>query len=110
MGQQTDGLIIFMKHVSLAVLPGLLIACVTTALGASYRGDYTLGHEVNVFCPQVNAQCYWLGPNSSQAARAQLKRIYDEKKPGLYRPVCVIVEVRSTATRRATVLPPITTA
>ena len=57
-----------------------------------YRGDYTFGHEVNIFCPQINAQCYWLGPDTSQAVRAELKAPYEEKKSGLYKPVCVVIE------------------
>ena len=56
------------------------------------RGAYTFGHEVNSFCPEKNSQCYWLGPNSSQDARAQLRQIYEGKKPGLYKPVCVVLE------------------
>ena len=56
------------------------------------RGDYTFGHEVNTFCPEKNSQCYWLGADTSQAARSELKQIYEKKKPGLYKPVCVIVE------------------
>jgi hypothetical protein len=70
----------------------LLAGCVATAQGESYRGDYTYGHEVNVFCPTINSRCYWLGPNSSQAARVKLKQIYEDGKPGLYKPVCVVVE------------------
>jgi hypothetical protein len=57
-----------------------------------YRGDYTFGHEVNNFCPQINAQCYWLGPDTSQTVRAQLKALYQKKSPGLYKPVCVVIE------------------
>ena len=81
-----------MKQVVTAAILGLLAGCVTTAQGERYRGAYTFGHEVNVFCPEINSQCYWLGPNSSQAAREQLKAIYRDKKPGLYKPVCVVVE------------------
>jgi len=57
-----------------------------------YRGDYTFGHEVNSFCPAINSQCYWLGPDTSQALRDQLKALYEQKKSGLYKPVCMIVE------------------
>jgi hypothetical protein len=70
----------------------LHIGCATSAQSERLRGEYTFGHEVNVFCPEINSQCYWLGPNSSQAARQQLKQIYRDKKPGLYKPVCVVVE------------------
>ena len=81
-----------MKSIWLAILVAALLACVATARGEAYRGDYIFGHEVNSFCPAINSQCYWLGPNSSQTAREQLKRIYENKKPGLYKPVCVVVE------------------
>lgn len=57
-----------------------------------YRGDYTFGHEVNTFCPAINSQCYWLGPDTSPAVRDQLKALYEQKTPGLYKPVCVVVE------------------
>lgn len=70
----------------------LLAACATAAQGERYRGDYTFGHEVNTFCPEIYSQCYWLGPRSRQDARTRLKRIYQEKKPGLYKPVCVVVD------------------
>lgn len=74
-------------------LPALLLAVSVAQAGSEpLRGDYTFGHEVNTFCPEKNSQCYWLGPNSSQAARAQLKQIYQDKKPGLYKPVCVVLE------------------
>jgi hypothetical protein len=79
----------------------LLDACATSAQAEQVRGDYTFGHEVNVLCPQGGSQCFWLGPNSSQAARQRLKEIYQQKNPGLYKPVCVLVEgvIDSTTTR-----------
>lgn len=76
----------------MALLPALLAGCAALAGGERYRGDYTFGHEVNSFCPEINSECYWLGPNSNQAAREQLKKIYRDKTPGLYKPVCVVVE------------------
>jgi heat shock protein HslJ len=69
-----------------------LSACAPTGQAETYRGDYTFGHEVNVFCAEINSQCYWLGPNSSQAARAKLKQIYEDSKPGLYKPACVVID------------------
>ena len=78
----------------LLIVPGLLSLAAVNA-GADFeklRGDYTLGHEVNIFCPQSGSECFWLGPNSAQAARERLKRIYEERKPGLYKPVCVVVD------------------
>jgi hypothetical protein len=71
----------------------LLSAGCSAGIGSlRYRGDYTFGHEVNIFCPQIDAQCYWLGPDTSQAVRAELKALYQEKKPGLYKPVCMMIE------------------
>jgi hypothetical protein len=40
-----------------------------------YRGSYTWGHEVNSFCPQINSQCYWLSPITSQVIRERLKQL-----------------------------------
>jgi len=76
----------------MALLPALLAGCAALAGGERYRGAYTFGHEVNSFCPEINSECYWLGPNSNQTAREQLKKIYRDKTPGLYKPVCVVVE------------------
>ena len=67
-------------------------ASTTNTESQRYRGDYTYGHEVNTFCPAINSQCYWLGPDTSQVLRDQLKALYEQKKPGLYEPVCIIVE------------------
>jgi hypothetical protein len=83
---------VFIKNRLFAVSMALLAGCATQAGSERLRGDYTYGHEVNVFCPAINSQCYWLGPNSSQSARAKLKQIYEDGKPGLYEPVCVVVE------------------
>jgi hypothetical protein len=66
--------------------------CSAATESQRYRGDYTYGHEVNIFCPQINAQCYWLGPDTNQVVRAELKALYEEKSPGLYKPVCVVIE------------------
>ena len=76
------------------IAPGFLVLAAANACAEleKLRGDYTLGHEVNSFCPQTGGECFWLGPGSSQAARERLKQIYEQKKPGLYKPVCVVVE------------------
>ena len=83
---------ILMRYPLFLLLALILAGCATAAKGERLRGDYTLGHEVNIFCPQRGAQCYWLGPNSSQAARERLREIYQNKTPGLYKPVCVLVD------------------
>ena len=76
----------------LLTLLTLVDGCATGAQAERLPGDYTFGHEVNVFCPEAGSQCFWLGPNSSQAARERLREIYRDKNPGLYKPVCVLVE------------------
>lgn len=82
-----------MGRLSVIALGLLSLAAVNAGTGVEkLRGDYTWGHEVNVFCPQTGSECFWLGPNSSRSARERLKQIYEEKKPGLYKPVCVVVE------------------
>ena len=70
----------------------LSAGCSAATESQRYRGDYTFGHEVNIFCPQINTQCYWLGPGTSQAMRAELKALYQAKTSGLYKPVCVVIE------------------
>jgi heat shock protein HslJ len=67
------------------------VACVSYAASQRYRGDYTLGHEVNTFCPEINSQCYWLSSDTSKQVRDQLKQVYQEMSAGLYKPVCVII-------------------
>jgi len=67
------------------------MACISSAVSQRYRGGYTLGHEVNTFCPEINSQCYWLSPDTDKRFRDQLKQIYQEKSTGLYKPVCVII-------------------
>lgn len=76
------------------VLVYLLVSiagCASNANGRHYRGVYTLGHEVNTFCPQSGSQCYWLAPGTSRQVRDQLRTIYQQASPGLYRPVCISV-------------------
>lgn len=70
----------------------LSAGCSAATESQRYRGDYTFGHEVNTFCPQINSQCYWLGPDTGQAVRAELKALYQAKTPGLYKPVCMVIE------------------
>ncbi len=81
-----------MKSVLFAMLVAALSACATSVQGERYRGGYTFGHEVRTFCPEINSQCYWLGPGTPAEVREQLNSIYKAKKPGLYKPVCVVVE------------------
>ena len=67
------------------------VGCASSAVSQRYRGNYTLGHEVNTFCPEINSQCYWLSPDTDKRFRNQLKQIYQQKSLGLYKPVCVII-------------------
>ena len=69
----------------------MTVGCTSSAVSQRYRGGYTLGHEVNTFCPEINSQCYWLSPDTDKRYRIQLRQIYQEKSPGLYKPVCVVI-------------------
>jgi heat shock protein HslJ len=57
-----------------------------------YRGEYTYGHEVEIFCPAINSQCYWLSPDTEFALRQELRAIATEVEAAPYTPVCVVVE------------------
>lgn len=78
------------KSLLLLMLAGS-VGCGSEAADQRYRGDYTLGHEVNTFCPEISSQCYWLSPKTDKQTRNQLKQIYQERSPDLYKPVCVII-------------------
>jgi len=79
------------KRLLLLLILVITVGCTSSAVSQRYRGDYTLGHEVNTFCPEINSQCYWLSPDTDIRYRNQLKQIYREKSPGLYKPVCVTI-------------------
>jgi heat shock protein HslJ len=69
-----------------------------------YRGQYSFGHEVNIFCPEINSQCYWLSPDTSQQQRQQLKQLVKENTDKAYEAICVVVEGqinRDPAAKRA---------
>ena len=57
-----------------------------------YQGQYTLGHEVNTFCPTINSQCYWLSPDTLLLQRQKLKQMVDEHTSKPYEAICVVVE------------------
>ena len=57
-----------------------------------YRGDYTFGHEVNSFCPEINSQCYWVGAGTPGKVRAELQRLVSERTTEPYESICVVVE------------------
>jgi heat shock protein HslJ len=70
----------------------LLMAGVANGDAIRYRGVYTLGHEVNTFCPEINSQCYWLGNNSDDAARAEMQALSAANVSKPYQPLCVVLE------------------
>ena len=57
-----------------------------------YQGLYTLGHEVNTFCPVINSQCYWLSPDTLPLQRQKLKQLVEENTSKPYEAICVVVE------------------
>lgn len=81
------------------LLAGLLLGA-TMACSASdttaqrYRGDYTLGHETNSFCPHINSQCYWLHPDTAAEVRKTLSALFERHSAGAYKPVCLVVAGR----------------
>lgn len=79
------------KQLLLLLILVYAVGCTSFADSRRYQGDYTFGHEVNTFCPKINSQCYWLSPDTDKQVRDKLKQVYQEKSPGLYKPVCVII-------------------
>ena len=59
-----------------------------------YRGEYTWGHEVRSFCPEINSQCYWVGLDTSSTVHAALKKLATIPRAAPYTPVCVVIEGR----------------
>ena len=59
---------------------------------ARYRGDYTYGHEVNVFCPDINSQCYWLSGDTPADVHDSLQQLISENSATPYASFCVLVE------------------
>jgi heat shock protein HslJ len=57
-----------------------------------YRGQYTVGHEVNSFCPEINSQCYWLSPKTKPEIRQQLQKMVVENTSKPYEKICIVVE------------------
>jgi len=57
-----------------------------------YRGNYTFGHEVNVFCPAISSQCYWLSGDTPGELRAALRQWAEDKQAEPYDPVCVVID------------------
>ena len=57
-----------------------------------YRGHYTFGHEVNIFCPAINSQCYWLSPDTAWQQRQLLKQLAANNTSKSYEAICVVLE------------------
>lgn len=57
-----------------------------------YRGKYTFSHEVNIFCPEINSQCYWISPVTSVQIRQQLKQLSENIAVEPYQSVCVVLQ------------------
>jgi heat shock protein HslJ len=73
---------------------GIILTLPACASGQAtrYRGSYSLGHEVNIFCPEINSQCYWLSPDTTQQQRTLLKQLIEENTEKAYQAICVVVE------------------
>jgi heat shock protein HslJ len=84
---------IVLKNLIVIVLGFILImpACASEQI-TRYRGQYSFGHEVNSFCPEINSQCYWLSPDTAQQQRKQLKQLVEENTDKPYEAICVVVE------------------
>lgn len=77
----------------------LLITLLTTAAHTfadeqllRYRGQYTFGHEVSTFCPAINSQCYWIGPETARQQREQLEQLVANNTDKAYEAICIVVE------------------
>jgi heat shock protein HslJ len=70
----------------------LLNVCLASEQSIRYRGQYTLGHEVNIFCPHINSQCYWLSPDIQPSLRQRLKTMAGNDKREAYEAICILVE------------------
>ena len=57
-----------------------------------YRGEYTYGHEVNIFCPAINSQCYWLSGDTPDEVRYALQTLAAQNTSKPYQPNCVVIE------------------
>ncbi len=70
----------------------VLVSSMTHAEPLRYRGEYTYGHEVNVFCPAIHSQCYWLSGNTSAEVREVLQSLAVQNMSKPYQSVCVVIE------------------
>ena len=71
-----------------------LLASMANAEPLRYRGEYTYGHEVNIFCPAINSQCYWLSGDTPDAVRDTLQTAAAQNTSKPYEPICVVIEAQ----------------
>ena len=81
-----------MKYLIITFLLLTTLAAHADEKAVRYRGQYTFGHEVNSFCPEINSQCYWLAPESNPQARQQLIQLTANNTSNAYQAICVVVE------------------
>jgi heat shock protein HslJ len=80
---------------SAVLIAGVVLLLIVSAARAEpirYRGEYTYGHEVNIFCPAINSQCYWLSGDTSGEIRDDLKNLAGQSTSKPYEPICVVIE------------------
>lgn len=80
------------KSALLALLVFIWVLPAVADSALRYRGEYTYGHEVNTFCPDINSQCYWLNASTADEIRITLKELATTSGSEPYDPVCIIVE------------------
>ncbi len=69
-----------------------LLASVAHAEPLRFRGEYSYGHEVNIFCPAINSQCYWLSGDTPDVVRDTLQMLAVQYASNPYEPICVVIE------------------
>ncbi len=73
---------------------GMLLASLAHAEPSRYRGEYTYGHEVNIFGPAINSQCYWLSGDTPDEVRGALSTLVAQKTAAPYERICVVIAAR----------------
>lgn len=74
----------------------LLVAFSASGLAAAaseqrYRGDYTFGHEVNSFCPEIESRCYWVAGSTSDDVQTSLRHVHKNRTSQPYQSVCLVI-------------------
>lgn len=96
-----------MHSVPAALVMMLLVSACTRGGGLPepemrYRGDYTRGHEVNTFCPQLSSRCYWVTGDTPDDVVDALAAVAERSGPEPYAKSCIVVtaEVDSESPRQ----------